>query len=125
MSDSLIPSFLMSNVSESLRSLTKNEWCERIAQVAHQKWATLIKLLRLLTKNEQISDSLKKMNNLLRKPTSEFPALTVTLCPLINGQSVAAYLPSKADYIDHKNISAFLILTTIVAQQTRFLNIQI
>ena len=39
MSDSLIPSFLVSNVSESLRSLTKNERCERIAQVAHQKWA--------------------------------------------------------------------------------------
>ena len=53
MSDSLIPSFLVSDVSESLRSLTKNEqpWairsgrseemsnCEQIAQVAHQKWA--------------------------------------------------------------------------------------
>ena len=51
MSDSLIPSFLMSDVSESLRSLTKNEqpWvirsghseemsdCERITQVTHQK----------------------------------------------------------------------------------------
>ena len=39
MSKSLIPSFLMSDVSESLRSLTKNEQCEQIAQVAHQKWA--------------------------------------------------------------------------------------
>ena len=39
MSDLLIPSFLMSDVSESLRLLTKNEWCEQIAQVAHQKWA--------------------------------------------------------------------------------------
>ena len=84
---------------------------EQIAQVAHQKWANK----RFPQKNEQFAE----------KPTSEFPALTVTLCPLINGQSVAAYLPSKADYIDHKNISAFLILTTIVAQQTRFLNIQI
>ena len=37
MSDLLIPSFLMSDVSESLRSLTKNERVERIAQVAHQK----------------------------------------------------------------------------------------
>ena len=37
MSDLLIPSFLESNVSESLRSLTKNERCEQIAQVAHQK----------------------------------------------------------------------------------------
>ena len=39
-SDSLIPSFLMSNVSKSLRLLTKNEHCEQMAQVAHQKWAT-------------------------------------------------------------------------------------
>ena len=37
MSESLISSFLVSDVSESLRSLTKNEQCERIAQVAHQK----------------------------------------------------------------------------------------
>ena len=37
MSDSLIPSFLVGDVSESLRSLTKNERCERITQVAHQK----------------------------------------------------------------------------------------
>ena len=37
MSDLLIHSFLMSTVSESLRSLIKNERCERIAQVAHQK----------------------------------------------------------------------------------------
>ena len=29
--------FLMSDLSESLRSITKNEQCERIAQVAHQK----------------------------------------------------------------------------------------
>ena len=37
MSESLISSFLVSDVSELLRSLTKNERCERIAQVAHQK----------------------------------------------------------------------------------------
>ena len=37
MSDSIIPSFLVSNVSESLRSLTRNEQCEQITQVAHQK----------------------------------------------------------------------------------------
>ena len=48
MSDSLIPSFLVSDVSESLRSLTKNERCEWIAQVAHQKWAN----------DERMSDSL-------------------------------------------------------------------
>ena len=53
MSASLIPSFLVSDVSESLRSLTKNEQCERIAQVAHQKWVTMSDLLRLLTKNKR------------------------------------------------------------------------
>ena len=37
MSNSLIPSFLVSDVSKSLRKLTKNERCEQIAQVAHQK----------------------------------------------------------------------------------------
>ena len=52
-SDSLIPSFLMSDVSESLRSLTKNEQCEQIAQVVHQKWATRSDSLRLLTINER------------------------------------------------------------------------
>ena len=53
MSDSLIPSFLVSDVSESLRSLTKNERCERIAQVAHQKWATMSDSLRSLRGNER------------------------------------------------------------------------
>ena len=53
MSNSLIPSFLVSDVSESLKSLTKNERCEQIAQVAHQKWATMSNSLRLLTKNER------------------------------------------------------------------------
>ena len=35
---SLILSFLTSDVSESLRLLNKNEWCEQVSQVAHQKW---------------------------------------------------------------------------------------
>ena len=48
MSESLISSFLVSNVSESLRLLTKNEQCEQIAQVAHQKGATMSDLLRSL-----------------------------------------------------------------------------
>ena len=75
MSDSLIPSFLVGDVSSGL---TKNEQCEQIAQgspkmsdvskslmlvtknerfgqVAHQKWGTMSKSLRLLTKNEQMS----------------------------------------------------------------------
>ena len=46
MSESLISSFLVSDVSESLISLKSTEWCERIAQVAHQKWATMSDLLR-------------------------------------------------------------------------------
>ena len=37
MSESLIPSFLVSDVSEWFRSLTKNEGCEQIAQVAQDK----------------------------------------------------------------------------------------
>ena len=57
MSDSLIPSFLVSDVSESLRSLTKNERCERIAQVPHQKWA--------LPKNERMSELLVFLSELL------------------------------------------------------------
>ena len=43
----------MIDVSASLRSLTKNERCERIAQVAHQKWASMSDSLRSLTKNER------------------------------------------------------------------------
>ena len=45
-------------MSESLRLLTKNERCEQIAQVAHQKWATMNNSLRSLTKNERMSESL-------------------------------------------------------------------
>ena len=54
MSDLLIQSFLVSDVSKSLRSLTKNERCERIAQVAHQKWATMRYSLRSLRGNERL-----------------------------------------------------------------------
>ena len=43
----------MSDVSESLRALTKNEQCEQAAQVAHQKWATMSNSLTSFTKNEQ------------------------------------------------------------------------
>ena len=101
MSKSLIPSFLVSDVSESLRLLTKNEqceqiaqvatknerpWairlhrseemsdCERIAQVAHQKWANewiacvFERIAHLLIFGQKTSD-------LLGKPMREFPAL--------------------------------------------------
>ena len=59
---------------------------EPIAQVTHQKWATMSKSLRLLTKNEQMSELLvfwanhsfahfsAKRSNSLRQPMSEFPA---------------------------------------------------
>ena len=52
-SNSLIPSFFMSDLSKSLRSLTNNEQFEQIAQVAHQKWVNMIDSLRSLTKNER------------------------------------------------------------------------
>ena len=79
MSDLLIPSFLVSDVSKLLRSLTKNEQCERIAQVTHQKWATMSKSLRSLTKNERIarfwSESLSRSflgkNRAIRSETEE------------------------------------------------------
>ena len=47
-------SFPLSDVSKSLRSLTKNERCERIAQVAHQKWVTMSISLTSLRGNEQL-----------------------------------------------------------------------
>ena len=53
MSESLIFAyftFLVSDVSESLKS---NERCEQITQVAHQKWATMSDSLRLLRGNER------------------------------------------------------------------------
>ena len=98
-SNSLIPSFLIFDVSKSLRSLTKNERCERIPQVTHQKWATMSKSLRLLTKNERMSELLvflseslirsffrKKTSDSLRKPMSEFPTLgriNISLQPFV------------------------------------------
>ena len=92
MSESLISSFLVSDVSESLISLTKNErpWAicsgrseemsdhERIPQVAHQKWANewiahfFEPIAHLLIFGQKTSDS-------LRKPMSEFPALLIFL----------------------------------------------
>ena len=91
MSDSLISLFLVNDVSELLRSLNKNEQCEQIAQVAHQKWATMSKSLRSLTKNERMSKLLvfeqiahllifgQKTSDSLGKPMSKFPALYIYL----------------------------------------------
>ena len=50
-SNSLIPSFLMSDVRESLRLLTKNKRCEQIAKVAHQK----------VSDHDSMSDSLRSL----------------------------------------------------------------
>ena len=58
MSESLIFSFLVSDVSESLILLKSNERCEQIDQVAHQKWVTMSVSLRSLNKNERMSESL-------------------------------------------------------------------
>ena len=48
-------------------SLFFNERCERIAQVPHQKWATMSESLRLLTKNEQIGRFFEQIDHLLTK----------------------------------------------------------
>ena len=87
MSESLISSSLVCDVSGSLRSLTKNERCEKIAQVAHQKWTTMSNSLRLLRGNERMSELLlflselllfgQKTSDSLGKPMSEFPALVI------------------------------------------------
>ena len=59
MSDLLIPSFLVSDVNESLRSLTKSERCEQMAQVAHQKnewpWAICSGRSEEMSNHEQIA----------------------------------------------------------------------
>ena len=82
MSELLISSFMVSDVSESLISLKSNE---RFAQVAQRKWAIMSKLLRPVTKNEQMSESLiflseslifwQKTSESLRNQMSKFPAL--------------------------------------------------
>ena len=63
--DSLIPSLLMSDVSKSLRSLSKNEQFEGITQVLHQKRATMSDSLRSITKNEQMSKLLVFLRELI------------------------------------------------------------
>ena len=94
-------SFPLSDVSKLLRSLFKNEWCERIAFVAHQKWATMSDSLTSLRENERLWANCscgspkmsewvncsffewiaqtpifgQKTSDSLGKPMSEFPAL--------------------------------------------------
>ena len=68
----------MSDVSESLRSLTKNEQPWAIHSGHSEEMSDVSKSLISLTKNEQMSESLifgQKTSNLLGNPMSEFPAL--------------------------------------------------
>ena len=128
MSDSLIPSFLMSNVSESLRSLTKNEQCERIAQVTHQKWVTMSDLLRSLTKNERPwanrsgcspkmskwvnSSFLERIAHSLRKPMSVFPALLVCSCTIAHAWKniyLRTFISSVGKNINFEKSSVLLL----------------
>ena len=74
----------MSNVSKSLRLLTKYEWCERFAQVAHKKWVNE-QIARIFERIARSLIFLKKMSDLLSKPMSEFPAL-VTGDPLLSSR---------------------------------------
>ena len=69
MSDSLIPSFLMSDV----RSLNKIEQCEQIAQVAHHKWETMSELLVFLA-NRLFAHFFAKNERFTQK-NKRFPAL--------------------------------------------------
>ena len=55
----------MSFVIESLRSLTKMSEHERMAQVAQRNWASVSETLRLLTKNEWLSELLTFLSELL------------------------------------------------------------
>ena len=64
MSESLISSFLVSDVSESLRSLTKNEGCERIAQVAHKnEWMSELLIRSFLGKRRAIRSEIRWANS--------------------------------------------------------------
>ena len=63
MSESLISSFLVSDVSESLILLKSNEQCELIPHFAHQKWANewssekiILIFLKILFKDPGRSD---------------------------------------------------------------------
>ena len=82
-----ICSFLLSKVSESLRLLRTNEWPwairsegmsdhERIAQVAHQKWANE-QITHFLSKSLICSLFWHKTSNSLRNWMSKFPTLKI------------------------------------------------
>ena len=70
MSDSLIPAFLLSDVSESLKSFTKNDQCEQIAHVAHQKWANRL----FFWANRLFSHFFAKNERFAQKPDEQIPS---------------------------------------------------
>ena len=82
MSNLLIPSFLVSDVSKLLRSLTKNErpWANRSGR--------LIKMSELLIR----SFFRKKKSDSLRKPKSEFPALPLSDLRVYHACRTTAFL---------------------------------
>ena len=76
-SDSLMPSFLMSSVSVSLSSVTKIEWCEWTAQVAHLKWANE-RIVGFFSKSlirSLLAHFFAITSDSLGKPMSELPTL--------------------------------------------------
>ena len=83
MSHSFIPSFLM---SESLRLITKYERCERIAQVAHQKWANerIARFFEQIAHSLMIRSFIEKTSDFLRKPMREFPTMQNCRCTTVH-----------------------------------------
>ena len=53
----LISSFLVSDMSESLILLNSNEQCERIAHIAHQKWAICSGRSEEMSNHERIAQA--------------------------------------------------------------------
>ena len=74
MSDLLIPSFLMSDVSESLSLLTKNERPWAICSPKMSEWANHLFFQQIA----HLLFFLQTTSNLLRKLMSEFPTMQKT-----------------------------------------------
>ena len=106
MSDLLIHSFLVSTVSESLRSLIKNERCERIAQVAHQKWAMWVNHSgrSCFAKNEQFA---QKRDEQIPSPANTVPCSTYVIVAF------------TADFKDQQHATSFLRLCTLQGSSVR------
>ena len=96
MSESLIPSFLVSDVSESLRSLTKNERCEQLWANRSGRSSKMSEWVNrscfwanrsFFWANRSFAHFGQKMSHSLGKLMTEFPALA--LWWLIGGYLVA------------------------------------